>query len=231
MSSRFVSAGGAEVKAPEGLSSTTDDAWAKAREQVERAKQPAKNEPAPGTQEGGKSLYEHLQDQKAAKQEAFEEATKLKNQFRPLDDAEVDFLESIKQKERSESASVRKQTAEQLDAFRRERAVAEQLAQEQQEQSDARDPKQWITTKKRRRPLAEDQAAGTKARKLSTNDSDKSATSEGDPEAASPTETALKTGPASGTNVAAAATEASKSSPSPHPAPSNLVAYDSDSDS
>jgi len=64
MSSRFVSAGGAEVKAPEGLSSTTDDAWAKAREQVEKAKQPAKNEPAPGTQEGGKSLYEHLQDQK-----------------------------------------------------------------------------------------------------------------------------------------------------------------------
>ena len=66
MSSRFVSAGGAEVKAPEGLSSTTDDAWAKAREQVERAKQPAKNEPAPGTQEGGKSLFEHLQDQKVS---------------------------------------------------------------------------------------------------------------------------------------------------------------------
>lgn len=64
MSSRFVSAGGGEVKAPEGLSSATDDAWAKAKEQVERAKQPAKNEPAPGTQEGGKSLYEHLQDQK-----------------------------------------------------------------------------------------------------------------------------------------------------------------------
>jgi len=64
MSSRFVSAGGAEVNAPEGLSSTGDDAWAKAREQVERAKQPAKHEPAPGTQEGGKSLYEHLQDQK-----------------------------------------------------------------------------------------------------------------------------------------------------------------------
>ena len=64
MSSRFVSAGGAEVKAPEGLSSATDDAWAKAKEQVEKAKQPARNEPAPGTQEGGKSLYEHLQDQK-----------------------------------------------------------------------------------------------------------------------------------------------------------------------
>lgn len=35
MSSRFVSAGGADVKAPEGLSNATDEAWEKAKAQVE----------------------------------------------------------------------------------------------------------------------------------------------------------------------------------------------------
>lgn len=64
MSSRFVSAGGAEVKAPEGLSKATDDAWTKAREQVEKNKVPTVEVPAAGTQADGKSLYEHLQTQK-----------------------------------------------------------------------------------------------------------------------------------------------------------------------
>lgn len=64
MASKFVSAGGAEIKAPEGLSSATDDAWAKARQQVEENKKPKQEAPAPGTQEGGISLYEHLQNQR-----------------------------------------------------------------------------------------------------------------------------------------------------------------------
>lgn len=64
MASRFISAGGAELKAPEGLSTVTDDAWAKAKRQVEESKKPVKEGPAPGTQEGGISLFEHLQNQK-----------------------------------------------------------------------------------------------------------------------------------------------------------------------
>ena len=55
MASRFVSAGGADLKAPEGLSTVTDDAWAKARQQVEESKKPKQETPAPGTQEGGAS--------------------------------------------------------------------------------------------------------------------------------------------------------------------------------
>lgn len=64
MASRFVSAGGDEVKPPEGLSQASDDAWSKARKQVEESKKSKDEGPALGTQEGGKSLYEHLQAQK-----------------------------------------------------------------------------------------------------------------------------------------------------------------------
>lgn len=62
MSSNFVSAGGEESKPREGLSAYNEDAWTKARQKIEELKKPKSD--APGTQEGGKSLYEHLQAQK-----------------------------------------------------------------------------------------------------------------------------------------------------------------------
>ncbi|KAL0781890.1 hypothetical protein CaCOL14_003225 [Colletotrichum acutatum] len=47
--------------------------------------------------EGGeKSLYDVLQANKAAKQAAFEEANKIRNQFRALDDDEIDFLDEVR---------------------------------------------------------------------------------------------------------------------------------------
>lgn len=60
-----------------------------------------------------------------AKQEAFEEKVKLKNQFRALDEDEVDFLDSIMESTRAQEASVKKETAEQLELFRRQREEAE----------------------------------------------------------------------------------------------------------
>lgn len=212
MSSRFVSAGGDEVKAPEGLSNVTDDAWEKARKQVDQARKLHENTgPAPGTQEGGKSLYEHLQAQKAAKQEAFEEATKLRNQFRPLDEAEVEFLEGIKQKERSDAASVRKETAEQLDAFRKERAVAEQLAQEEPVDAPKDVSDQWTTSKKRRRLASDDKPQPGKIVKASPSQAKTEDDRQGEDESTKRTSN----------NAAQTETDMPTSS---------LVAYDSDSD-
>lgn len=57
MSSRFVAAGGTDVEPP-----PENDDWAKARKQVDDSKKLKVD--ASGTQEGGKSLYEHLQAQK-----------------------------------------------------------------------------------------------------------------------------------------------------------------------
>lgn len=62
---------------------------------------------------------------KAAKQDAFEESAKLKNQFRSLDDDEIDFLDEVLDSTRRKEQEVKKDNAEQLDAFRRQREEAE----------------------------------------------------------------------------------------------------------
>jgi hypothetical protein len=54
----------------------------------------------------------------AAKQAAFEEQNKIRNQFRALDDDEVDFLEEVRAKKRKEEELVRRETEEGLRAFR-----------------------------------------------------------------------------------------------------------------
>ncbi|OHW93466.1 nefa-interacting nuclear protein [Colletotrichum incanum] len=70
--------------------------------------------------EGGeRSLYDVLQANKAAKQAAFEEANKIKNQFRALDDDEIDFLDEVRESKRAEEERVRRETEEGLAAFRR----------------------------------------------------------------------------------------------------------------
>lgn len=172
MSSGFVSAGGEEIKPRDGLSEYDKDAWEKARQKIEELKKPQPD--APGTQEGGKSLYEHLQAQKAAKQEAFEEATKLRNQFRPLDDSEVAFLESVKSKEEAKVRAERQETHEQLAAFRREREAAEEEARELEAAQEAlRGGKEtpnetWTATKKRRRAKDDEKIAASKSLKTST---------------------------------------------------------------
>jgi len=61
----------------------------------------------------------------AAKQEAFEEAAKLKHQFRALDDDEVSFLDSVLESERAKEAEVKKEEAERLAAFKKAREEAE----------------------------------------------------------------------------------------------------------
>lgn len=60
-----------------------------------------------------------------AKQEAFEEKSRLKNQFRSLDEDEVDFLDSVLESTRAKEAAVKRETAEQLEAFHRRREEAQ----------------------------------------------------------------------------------------------------------
>ncbi|CAK7267373.1 hypothetical protein SEPCBS57363_002559 [Sporothrix epigloea] len=67
---------------------------------------------------GETSLYDALQANKAAKQAEFEEQHKLKNQFRPLDEDEVDFLDGLEADARAAEARVKAETAADLDAFR-----------------------------------------------------------------------------------------------------------------
>lgn len=69
------------------------------------------------------SLYETLQANKAAKQAAHDEATRLRNQFRALDEDEVEFLADVREAKRAEEERVRRETEEGLKAFREGRRV------------------------------------------------------------------------------------------------------------
>ncbi|KAI0430431.1 N-terminal domain of NEFA-interacting nuclear protein NIP30-domain-containing protein [Xylaria sp. FL1042] len=68
---------------------------------------------------GEKSLYEILQANKAAKQAAFEEQNRIRNQFRALDDDEIEFLHGVSDEKRAEEERVRRETEERLANFRK----------------------------------------------------------------------------------------------------------------
>ncbi|KAK4125561.1 hypothetical protein N657DRAFT_669837 [Parathielavia appendiculata] len=71
-----------------------------------------------GSQQPEKSLYEVLQANKAAKQAAFEEAHRLRNQFRALEEDEVQFLEEVRERKRREEEEARREVERGLQAFK-----------------------------------------------------------------------------------------------------------------
>ncbi|KAK4506952.1 hypothetical protein PRZ48_000685 [Zasmidium cellare] len=160
--SRFVSGGTNDEPAER------DEAWLKAQQEIEaRAREKAEI----GKQDGGQSLYEKLQANKAAKQEQFEEAVRLKNQFRSLDEDEVEFLDSVLEEERAKEAAVKKQTREELDAFRRQQEEAEKAAKVAggEDASEAVDSTSWSVGKKRKKGR-EGLLGGVKLRKASSGE-------------------------------------------------------------
>ncbi|CAG8886211.1 unnamed protein product [Penicillium egyptiacum] len=116
MSSGFVSAGTNEKPIER------DDEWLRAQQELEEER---RRKAEIGKQDDGKSLFEVLERNKMAKQEAFEEKSRLKNQFRSLDEDEVEFLDSVLESTRAKEAAVKRETAEQLEAFHRRREEAQ----------------------------------------------------------------------------------------------------------
>lgn len=103
-----------------------------------------------------------------AKQEAFEEKIKLKNQFRSLDEDEVEFLDSIMESTRAQEAAVKKETAEQLELFRRQREEAEKTLLEEgsADVAPSAEGEDWkIPARKRRRDKNKDLLIPGKKRK------------------------------------------------------------------
>ncbi|KAJ5490283.1 NEFA-interacting nuclear protein NIP30 N-terminal [Penicillium expansum] len=152
MSSGFVSSGTNEQPIER------DDEWLRAQQELEEER---RRKAEIGKQDDGKSLFEVLERNKSepnsvtwpmAKQEAFEEKSRLKNQFRSLDEDEVDFLDSVLESTRAKEAAVKRETAEQLEAFRRQREEA-QKALLQSTSSDATpvQGEEWTTLARKRR--------------------------------------------------------------------------------
>lgn len=109
-----------------------------------------------------------------AKQEAFEESIRLKNQFRSLDDDEVEFLDSVLESTRAQEAAVKKETAEQLAEFHRQREEAERsLLDDPSSEKAGPDPgeeEQWARSGKKRKRSKKDLLFPAKPRKLSAGD-------------------------------------------------------------
>ncbi|KAK4146072.1 N-terminal domain of NEFA-interacting nuclear protein NIP30-domain-containing protein [Dichotomopilus funicola] len=145
MSSRFVSAGAIDASTGEPSTAapppaetassnsnprdpTTDTttnppsakqaAWLAATAQLEADRLRRDQARLQASQSGEKSLYEVLQANKAAKQAAFDEAHRLRNQFRALDDDEVDFLEEVRAKRRREEEEGRREVERGVERFR-----------------------------------------------------------------------------------------------------------------
>ncbi|KAL1958571.1 hypothetical protein VTO42DRAFT_4168 [Malbranchea cinnamomea] len=170
MSSGFVSGGTTEE------ASERDRQWEAARRELEAERQRKAEE---GKQAGGKSLYEILQQNKAAKQEAFEESIRLKNQFRALDEDEVEFLDSLLESTRAKEAALKKETAEQLEIFHRQRQEAERAALDgggannkaRTGAGPLTDEEQWsVAGRKRRRAKEREAFPGVKLRKSSSSE-------------------------------------------------------------
>ncbi|KAF2197092.1 hypothetical protein GQ43DRAFT_444545 [Delitschia confertaspora ATCC 74209] len=164
MSSGFVSGGTVDNPVER------DDEWRKAQGELEENRR--QKEEAARTQ-GGKSLYEVLQANKAAKQEAFEESIKLKNQFRTLDDDEAEFINSVLESTREKEAKIKKETAEQLEVFRRHQEEAEKAARaaggDDTTTEVAVEETQWMTSgRKRKKGTEKTPLLGLKLRKTSS---------------------------------------------------------------
>ena len=128
----------------------------------------------------------------AAKEEAFQESIRLKNQFRNLDEDEVEFLDSVLESTRVKEQAVKKETSEQLDLFRRQQEEAEKaLLDEGIKASDAAasptgpssDTPWALNAKKRKRAKEDKGLKGLKIRRSSTVEgpsglSDKNATND-----------------------------------------------------
>lgn len=123
----------------------------------------------------------------AAKQEAFEESNRLRNQFRSLDESEVEFLDSVLESTRRDEEKVKKETKESLEAFRRQQELADKKLGGDASSADV-EQEQWTTgPRKRKRAKEKEILKGVKLRKSSSTN-ERPAVSDPSTNSASPTD-------------------------------------------
>jgi len=121
-------------------------------------------------------LTTQLTTSTAAKQAAFEEQSRLKNQFRPLDDDEVDFLAEVRAAKLADEAQLRRETEDGLRHFREAQAEREREAREKEEKERAEDreieveSEDWGVGRKRKRERGRGLVRGVRRRVSSVSD-------------------------------------------------------------
>lgn len=153
-----------------------------------------------------------------------------------MDDDEVEFLDTVLESTRAREEAVRKETAEELEHFRKQQEKVEKAADD--EGSPEAEEEQWAARgKKRKKSHAKESLIGIKLRKTSSATEFKEAKSEMN--AAERKQQVPKAGNAvkvetiattSKLSEGSAEEESPKASPSPSAAGLGLVAYSSDED-
>lgn len=171
-----------------------------------------------------------------AKQEAFEEKIRLKNQFRALDEDEVDFLDSVLESTRAQEAAVKKDTADQLEIFRKQREEAEKamLGSTASEVGPVEEEEWTIPARKRRRDRGRELLLPGKKRKGSgEGETGRVASGPESVSEGSEVKTGEDTAKGLAENTQKSITEQQADNKLPAKAPSSvgLVGYGSDSDS
>jgi hypothetical protein len=177
----------------------------------------------------------------AAKQEAFEESNRLTNQFRSLDEDEIEFLDSVQERARAKELAEKKHTKEHLEEFRKAQEEAERAAKELDAAAAAPlttvGETSWaVGARKRKKGKEKDVLGGLKIRRTSTGDKAKET---GDAKTKDETADLNRAAPAIADKSAEPSAEkvadkpAASASPSPLPitaAGLGLGAYSSDED-
>ncbi|PVH72944.1 hypothetical protein DL98DRAFT_469841 [Cadophora sp. DSE1049] len=177
----------------------------------------------------------------AAKQEAFEEANRLKNQFRGVDEDEAEWLDSVLESTRAEEDRVKKETAEGLAVFRQQQEEADKKARTgsnagaTEEGSSIAEEDSWVAGgRKRKRTKEKEGLKGVKIRRASTSIESEKKPVEANPQ--SPNEKSKSQKPQAQDKAnqkspdSKGAVSESKKSPDPPRATSGLVNYGSDED-
>ncbi|TDZ72024.1 hypothetical protein CTRI78_v001496 [Colletotrichum trifolii] len=170
--SRFVSAGAIDAETGEVVENQRDErsgsagaggggggghekkkneAWEAVQKELETERKRREEKRREAVEGGEKSLYDVLQANKAAKQAAFEEQNRIKNQFRPLDDDEIDFLDEVRESKRAEEERVRRETEEGLAAFRKAQNKRPNEAGDAEDKAEGGGEEEWSVARKRRK--------------------------------------------------------------------------------
>ncbi len=187
MSGRFVSGGtigAGDTEATDHGSATTAPAkaatksaeWDKVQQQLEAERQQRHDARVKAASGEERSLYDVLQANKAAKEAAAAEASKLTNQFRALDDDEVEFLDEVVARQRQAEESVRRETEEGLKAFRAARKTGGGKQRDGGVDEEGQE-EDWGTRKRKRR-TERDGGLGVVKRKLSVGEQEEKKTTD-----------------------------------------------------
>lgn len=176
---QIASSSSSEQQPTTSLSSTSSQWEAAQRALEEQRRQREATRLANATGGGEKSLYEVLQENKAAKQAAFEEANRLRNQFRALDDDEVDFLDGVVAQERQEEEMKKREVEKGLERFKeaQKKGVAAAIAATGADAplgQNGEDVNEWSSAAaSRKRKREKDVKVGIKGLKRRTSEQDK----------------------------------------------------------